>query len=266
MAREDRGDLGLAAMQRRLELGEGVGRIERGLVRLRGGADQRPAQARRGASRHRTGPGPTGAGPPAGAGTAGSPGSARGSRPPSAARAPAALAKVSSVLVVSSAGCSGAKRSCRNWARNSASTRPPLACLRFQGSSSPCSRKIRARIAATSRASWAGSRGWVSAVRMIAAARSPRRRVARHHAGAGQRLMLPGLGDVQLIALEIGQRAGDRPDIARRPQPGVDLVERALGGRRGQRPDQPLAEARVVGRRGQRPRAVGARRLVAHRR
>ncbi len=47
---------------------------------------------------------------------------------------------------MNSSGCAGAKRSCRNWARNSASIRPPRACLRFQGSSSPCSRKIRARI------------------------------------------------------------------------------------------------------------------------
>ena len=42
------------------------------------------------------------------------------------------------------------------------------------------------------------------------------RRVARHHARAGERLLLPDLGGLGLVALEGVERAGDGPEIAGR--------------------------------------------------
>ena len=74
--------------------------------------------------------------------------------------------------------------------------------------------------------------------------------------------MLPGPGLGRLVVDEGLQLRGDRPLLPRRPQPHVDLVQRALGGRRRQRADQALRQARVVLLRRQRPRAVRLRRRV----
>ena len=92
------------------------------------------------------------------------------------------------------------------------------------------------------------------------AARSGRRAIAARPRAAsvaspaigarpGQRHVLPGPGLLALVLGEGREAGGDRPGIARRPQPHVDLVEVALGGRRGERGDQALAQPRVIGRR-----------------
>ena len=54
------------------------------------------------------------------------------------------------------------------------------------------------------------------------------RRIAGDRARAGQRLVLPGLRGLQLIALEVVDRAGYRTEVAGRSQPGVDLVQAPL--------------------------------------
>ena len=80
------------------------------------------------------------------------------------------------------------------------------------GSALPCSRKIRARMAATSPASASASRGTSSERHHLDPA--PERRIAGSTARARvQRLVLPGLRGLQLIALEIVGRAGDRTSL-----------------------------------------------------
>ena len=91
---------------------------------------------------------------------------------------------------------------------------------------------------------------------MPASTRSRQRGVAGHDPRPGQRLLLPGLRAVGMVAGEVVERGRDRPGIAGGPQPHVDLVELPLGGLGGERADQPLAEPGVVGGGGERPRTV----------
>ena len=83
------------------------------------------------------------------------------------------------------------------------------------------------------------------------------RRVAGNHAGARQRHVLPGPGLVALVLAEGLEMGGDRPLVAGRAQPEVELVEHALGGRRRDRRDQPLRQPREIVRRRERLCAVG---------
>ena len=142
---------------------------------------------------------------------------------------------------------------------NSSSTMPPRACFRFQGSALPCSLKMRSRIARTALASSSRSRGRASASRDAAstfAARSGSPATTRARVSACSSQVWRGL---ELVTDEGGERGGDRADVPRGAQPGVDLVELALRrlGRDGG--DEALAEPGVIGGGGQRAGAVGGR-------
>ena len=65
-------------------------------------------------------------------------------------------------------------------------------------------------------------------------------------------MMLPGPGLLGLVAAEAGERGGQRALPAGGAQAHVDLVEDALGHRRGQRRDQRLGQPGVVGGDGER--------------
>ena len=69
-----------------------------------------------------------------------------------------------------------------------------------------------------------------------------------------------------VIADETRQAGRQRPGIAGRPQPHVGLVEHALGGRRGDRRDQPLRQPGKVLARRQRLFAVRLLGAAARRR
>ena len=140
------------------------------------------------------------------------------------------------------AGCADPRATARGWPRRCAG-----ACRR------------RRRPAGPGRAVGSASRA------IAASIRSAQHRIAGDRPRPGQRHVLPGPGRFALISGEGRQARGDRPGCAGRPQPHIDLVEPALGGRRGDRRDQPLAEPRVIGRDRQRARAGRAGRVVRRR-
>ena len=86
--------------------------------------------------------------------------------------------------------------------------------------------------------------------------------VAGDDAGAGQRHALPRPGVLGLIGGEGVDMGGERPGLAGGAQAEVDRVERAFGGRRGQRRHQALGQPRVILRAVQGPRAVRGRGVV----
>ena len=136
------------------------------------------------------------------------------------------------------------------------STSPPAAYLRSQRSSSPFSVAIARRISTTSAATAAAI---ARAAQHVADHRLDlrgKRRRARDHARARQRHVLPGPGLVLLIAREGIDLGRERPGAAGRPQPHVDLVERAVVGLRRQRADQPLRQPGEILRAVERARAV----------
>ena len=63
---------------------------------------------------------------------------------------------------------------------------------------------------------------------------------------------------MRLILLEGLKPNGDRPLVARRAQPKIDLIKQSFGGRRRKRADEPLRQARVILRGGQRALAAAA--------
>ena len=78
-----------------------------------------------------------------------------------------------------------------------------------------------------------------SAARLASPAIDPRAR---------QRHMLPGLRFVALVEREGRELGRERPLAARGPEPHVDLIEAPGLGRRGQRGEQPLRQARIIER------------------
>ena len=65
-------------------------------------------------------------------------------------------------------------------------------------------------------------------------------------ARAGQRQMFPGPGIVGVIAAEGFQADGNRPFVAGRAEPHVDIVKPTLRGVRRQRRNEPLRQTRIV--------------------
>ena len=157
-------------------------------------------------------------------------------------------------------GVSAARRrgaSIRYWAMNSISISPPARCFRSNRRSPGCCCAMRRRMAATSPASFAGSRGRVRIACSAVSTSCGEAAVAGDHPCARERHMLPGPGIGLLIAPESPEAGGDRPGIARGPQPHVDLIEPALAGGRGDGGDHALRQAGVVMDRRQRLRPVG---------
>ena len=74
--------------------------------------------------------------------------------------------------------------------------------------------------------------------------------------------MLPGPRLLQLIALERVDAGGERPGVARRAQTEIDVIERALGGRRGDRRDEALGQPGVVLVGGDRAATVALQRVA----
>ena len=144
---------------------------------------------------------------------------------------------------------------------NSRSTSPPAAYLRSQRASSPFSFAIACRISTTSAATAAGSRLRHSTSRITSSTRAANAGGPDDHARARQRHVLPGPGLGLLVAREGVEAGRDRAGAAGRPQPHVDLIERAVVGLRRQRADQPLRQPREILRAVERPRAVGLRML-----
>ena len=86
---------------------------------------------------------------------------------------------------------------------------------------------------------------------------------AEHGPRARQRHMLPGPGALALVAGKALQRDHQRPLRPRRPQPRVDFVEGARGGRHRQRRGHPLRQPVVVEHRPKRLGPVRFRAIVA---
>ena len=164
------------------------------------------------------------------------------------------------------AGCAGSPESSISapvWARSSMSIIRPGPSLTSQGlaAAASCASASRRRMSAASASTWAASCGSASTSAIAAATSAPSALRPGDHAGPGQRQMLPGPGLLGLVAAEGGERGGDRPLPAGGAEPHVDLVEDAVGHRRGERRDQRLGEAGVVDGHRQRPAAArGSRR------
>ena len=135
--------------------------------------------------------------------------------------------------------------------------RPPETSLRSQGSSSPFSLAISLRIARTSRASFSGSRGSGEDGGDRGSDLRGERRLARDDPRPRQRHVLPGLRFRGLVELEGRELRRQRPLAPGGAQPQIDFVELSRLGRRGQRGDQALRQARVIDDGAERPRAVG---------
>ncbi len=145
--------------------------------------------------------------------------------------------------------------------------RPPETSLRSQGSWSPFSLAIKLRIARTSRASFAVSRGSGEDGGDRASDLRGEARLAGDDPRPRQRHVLPGLGLAGLVELEGGELRRQRPLAPGGAQAQIDFVELSRLGRRGQRGDQALRQARVIDHGAERPRAVGfARRRRENRR
>ena len=91
---------------------------------------------------------------------------------------------------------------------------------------------------------------------MTFSTRAPNPGEADDHARARERHVLPGPGLGLLVARETADLGGERPGAARRAQPHIDVVERAVIGLRGQRIDQPLGQAGEILRAVERTLAV----------
>ena len=145
---------------------------------------------------------------------------------------------------------------------NSMSTMPPGACFRSQCALAALRlldkgahlEDVGAR--PSSRSRLRDDRGAISF-----AARVDQRLVAGDRPGAGQRHVLPGPGLLRLIGGEGLDMGGERPGLARGAQAEIDLVERALGGRRRERRDEALGEPGKILRAGR--AAARRRRRVA---
>ena len=81
--------------------------------------------------------------------------------------------------------------------------------------------------------------------------------VAGDHPRLDHRVALPVPAVILVVVLEGGERHGERPGIAERPQPQIDPVHETLGGRLGQQLAQPLAEPAEKFLVADRPRAIG---------
>ena len=151
-------------------------------------------------------------------------------------------------------------RSAPVWARSSMSIIRPGPSLTSQGlaAAASCASARRRRMSAASARTLAASRGAASTAAMAAATASATAGRPGDDAGAGQREVLPGPGLLGLVAAEGGERGRDRAGPAGGAQAHVDLVEDALGHRRGQGGDQRLGQAGVVDGDGE--RAPAARR------
>ena len=84
----------------------------------------------------------------------------------------------------------------------------------------------------------------------------------RHDARARERHVLPGPGLAFLVAFKAADLRRQRTGTARRPQPHIDLIERAVIGVHGQRADQALRQPGEILRAVERPLAVGIRIVV----
>jgi len=71
--------------------------------------------------------------------------------------------------------------------------------------------------------------------------------------------VLPGPGLAFLVAFKAADLRRQRTGTARRPQPHIDLIERAVIGVHGQRADQALGQPGEILRAVERPLAVGIR-------
>ena len=113
-----------------------------------------------------------------------------------------------------------------------------------------CARPSRRASRARRRAAWPDR----------AASRAPRATIAascarasggpEHRPRAAQRHVLPGPGVLALVAREAVEADRERALVALRPQPRVDLVERAFGGRHAERGGDALGQAVEIERGG----------------
>ena len=158
-------------------------------------------------------------------------------------------------------GIAAACTSCRYWAMNSISTSAPAAYLRSQGSASPFSVAIAARISMTSSATARASRLRQSTSRIAASTRAANSGDPRHDARAGQRHVLPGPCLAFLVTDEAVDLRRQRAGAAGRPQAACRPVEHAVVGLHRQRADQALGEPRKILRAVERTLAVGIRML-----
>ncbi len=160
------------------------------------------------------------------------------------------------VAVSTISGCRSAWMSTRNWARNSTSTCPPAACLRFQRFAFALLRRDGPAHVENVAGDAAGITRTGEHLQDHLLHPPGKGGAGRDDPRPGQRHVLPGPGLGALVILERADARRHRAGAAGRAQAQVHVIELAGIGEAGQRGDEALGEAGEILRSDQRARAV----------